>query len=172
MLNKLRPRIVVSRCLGFEPCRYDGAIVRGAKVQRLKACVEFLPVCPELEIGLGVPRSPIHIIVGKGRPHLVQPATGRDLTRRMESFCNRFLSRLKDVDGFILKSRSPSCGLSVSVQSPDSRTRAKGRGFFARAVLELFPEAVITDERCLLSPVRRKHFLTRVLASARSRTER
>jgi uncharacterized protein YbgA (DUF1722 family)/uncharacterized protein YbbK (DUF523 family) len=79
-------------------------------VEKLKPFVNFVPVCPEVETGLGVPRNPIRIVLAKGKRRLVQPATGLDLTEKMEKFADSFLSSLGEVDGFILKRGSPSSG--------------------------------------------------------------
>jgi len=79
-------------------------------VKALKPKVNFIPVCAEMEIGLGVPRDPIRIVSIKGEQRLVQPTTGQDVTDKMRDFSTHFLSSLPEIDGFILKYRSPSCG--------------------------------------------------------------
>ena len=90
MIEHPRPRVVASRCLGFAACRYNGDILAERFLDRLSEFVEFIPVCPEVEIGLGVPREPVRLVTqGKVR-HLVQPATGRDLTARMRRFSATF----------------------------------------------------------------------------------
>ncbi len=170
-----RPVVVVSRCLEFAPCRYNGLLISSPVVRRLKDFVDFIPVCPEVEIGLGVPRDPIRIIETKGQRRLFQPATGRDCTREMAKFADRFLDGLKEVDGFILKSRSPSCGIKdVKVYpGPDPKQSAltgKAAGFFGRAVLEKFPMLAVEDEGRLESLEIREHFLSRLWALADLRT--
>ena len=107
-----KPVLVISECLEFEPCRYDGARIRFDLVKALAPHVEYRPVCPEVQVGLGVPRDTIRLVASGDRNLLVQPVTGRDLTDDMEGFAARHLDGLDEVDGFILKSRSPSCGLS------------------------------------------------------------
>lgn len=69
------PGIVVSKCLGFAHCRYNGLIIASEFVDNLKPFVEFIPVCPEMEIGLGVPRDPVRIVAANQQMRLVQPAT-------------------------------------------------------------------------------------------------
>ena len=109
--NRVKPVVVVSQCLGFAAVRYNGAMLQDDFVRALGEHVRFVQVCPEVGIGLGVPRDPIRI-VGKGSERrLVQPATGRDVTAPMERFSRNFLESVEPVDGFILKSRSPSCGI-------------------------------------------------------------
>ncbi len=167
-----KPRVVVSKCLGFAPCRYNGEIVSDEVVSRLAEDVAFLPVCPEMEIGLGCPRDPIRIVVSGGERRLVQPATGRDLSGAMREFAKRFLDSVGEVDGFLLKARSPSCGISdVKVyDEPEGEAfRREGRGFFAEAVLERFAHLQIEDEERLRDDAACEGFLARVLAAAASR---
>ena len=165
------PVVVLSRCLGVEACRYNGKMIREDFIHQLSSYVKFRPVCPELEIGLGVPRDPIQIMAGDGGRTLVQPATGRDLTQSMTTFSQAFLKRLNDVDGFILKSRSPSCGIrDTRIHDTDQVTvLERGAGVFAAAVLERFPDAAVEDEKRLRNRIRREHFLTRLFALARLR---
>jgi uncharacterized protein YbbK (DUF523 family) len=141
---------VVSRCLLGERCRYDGEVIRSAAVVRLGASVELVPVCPEVEIGLGVSREPIDVVLVAGRHCLVERSTGRDLTARMERFCRRFLETVGEVDGFVLKARSPSCGVGDAVVL-DGKGEAVGStdGLFARAVRETFGALPVVNEEQL-----------------------
>lgn len=167
-----KPVVIVSKCLGFGRCRYDGRIIRDKFVDGLRGHVRFLPVCPEMEIGLGCPRPRIGIIETDGRRRLYQWATGRKLTARMHSFAKKFLRSAKPVDGFILKSRSPSCGLKdvkVFAGKESRLSRRTGTGFFARAVIERFRHQAIEDERGLRNARLRKHFLARVFVHAKLR---
>lgn len=170
-----KPRIVVSRCLGFAHCRYDGAIVPSVEVDALRPFVDFTPICPELEIGLGVPRDPIRIVAGDSGESLIQPSTGRDLTSAMSGFARSFLDSVADCEGFILKYRSPSCGIKeVKVfQSADAKMPARrGAGFFGGAVLSRFAGVPAEDEGRLLNFRIREHFLTRIFALAAFRQVR
>ncbi|SYZ72330.1 conserved hypothetical protein [Candidatus Zixiibacteriota bacterium] len=164
-----KPTVVVSHCLGFEAVRYNGAIINDDFVERLKGYVKFVTVCPEVEIGLGVPREPVRIVEIKGRRRLIQPATGLDLTEKMERFSEKFLKSLPEVDGFIMKSRSPSSGIKdVKIYSGKEKSPAigKGPGFFGGEILEMFPGTAIEDEGRLLNLRIREHFLTRIFALA------
>src|SRR5690348_16019590 len=115
-MDLVRPVIVVSQCLGFAAVRYNRAIIDAPFVQRLASAADIIEVCPEVGIGLGVPRRPIRMERGRGGIALVQPSTGRDITGDMHGYADSFLGSLGPVDGFILKARSPSCGTSgVSV---------------------------------------------------------
>jgi uncharacterized protein YbbK (DUF523 family) len=106
MAMKTKPIVVISKCITFSPVRWDGTIIASKFVEKLKPHVEFIPICPEIEVGLGVPRSPIRLVSRNGDIRLIQPSTGLDLTEKMEEFAERFLNSLDRVDGFILKSAS------------------------------------------------------------------
>jgi uncharacterized protein YbgA (DUF1722 family)/uncharacterized protein YbbK (DUF523 family) len=165
----------VSRCLGFEPVRYNGQIVRDDFVQKLAGLCDPVVVCPEVEIGLGVPRPPIRLVRGRGRGGtlaLVQPDTGRDVTDAMEAFASRFLDGVPAADGFVLKSRSPSCGIrDVKVYGSADQTAPLGKtaGAFGKRVVERFPAAAVEDEGRLNDDALRERFLTLLFALARLR---
>jgi uncharacterized protein YbgA (DUF1722 family)/uncharacterized protein YbbK (DUF523 family) len=144
------------------PVRYNGQKIRAPFVRSLAPHVELRPICPEVAIGLGVPRDPIRIVQVGEQKRLVQPSTGRDLTDSMERFADDFLGSLLEVDGFILKGRSPSCGIKdTKIHSgPDGPPVGKEAGFFGRAVLERFPHAAVEDEGRLTNLRLRHHFLT------------
>lgn len=167
-----KPVLVLSRCLELEPCRYNGERIPFDLVRELEPWVEYRPVCPEVEIGLGVPRDTIRLVAAGERTLLVQPATGRDVTDEMETFAGGFVSEAEGVDGFILKSRSPSCGLSgVKVyDGPESRvSRRSEPGVFAGAVLAGYGGLAVEDEGRLRNRRIREHFLTKLFALARLR---
>jgi uncharacterized protein YbgA (DUF1722 family)/uncharacterized protein YbbK (DUF523 family) len=172
VIEQPRPRVVISKCLGFEHCRYNGAIVVDRIVETLKPFLEPIPVCPEVEIGLGVPRPPIRRAEHEGRVCLFQPETKRDVTESMDTFADRFFSDLQDVDGFLLKYRSPSCGPSqVRIYHSIEPTAGhrKGAGAFAETAAERFPGLPIEDEGRLQSFELRGHWLTRLFTLARFR---
>lgn len=168
-----RPVLIVSRCLGFDPVRYNGQVIRDDFVRRLTEVCDPVVVCPEVEIGLGVPRPPIRLVREReGALALVQPDTGRDVTADMRDFAGRFLGGLASADGFLLKSRSPSCGVrdvKVYPFEDASAPVAKGSGLFGAAVLERFPGAAIEDEGRLHDGALRERFLTLLFALARLR---
>ncbi|HOU81176.1 MAG TPA: DUF1722 domain-containing protein [Methanoregulaceae archaeon] len=164
-----RPRLVVSRCIEFDPCRYDGSKIPSPVVDRLKAHADFIPVCPEVEIGLGIPRATVRIVRIEGVDHLIQPATGRDVTSDMISFAGQFLDNLPPVDGFILKGGSPTSGISnVKVYPSAEKSMAVERnaGFFAREVLKRFSYLPVEDELRLINARIRDHFLAGIFIHA------
>ncbi len=167
-----KPILVISECIEFEPCRYDGARIRFDLAKALAPHVEYRPVCPEVQVGLGVPRDTIRLVASGDRNLLVQPATGRDLTEDMEGFAAGHLDGLGEVDGFILKSRSPSCGLAQVKVFTGAESRGvvrRGAGVFAAAVLERYGDLAVEDEGRLRNHRIREHFLTKLFALARLR---
>ena len=168
-----KPIIVVSKCIEFADCRYNGLRISSELVRKLGPHVEFLPVCPEVEIGLGVPRNPIRIIRLNHDLRLLQPASSRDFTNEMRDFVDSFLDSVQEVDGFILKSRSPSCGIKdvkAYRGSEKAMPAAKAKGFFGGAVMERLPHLAIEDEGRLTNFSIREHFLTKLYTLGRFRT--
>jgi uncharacterized protein YbgA (DUF1722 family)/uncharacterized protein YbbK (DUF523 family) len=169
MAKHSRPVVVISRCIDFDSCRYNGAIIRASLREDLEPHVDFRPICPELEIGLGVPRDPVRLVRAGDDARMVQPSTGRDLTAAMEKFSRTWLGAAGAVDGFILKSRSPSCGIRDAKRFHSEAEDAgsdKGPGLFAARVLERYPYAAVEDEGRLNDPRLRDHFLTKLFALA------
>ena len=164
-----RPRLVLSQCLELDACRYDGTSVRAPVVRRLAAHVDLLPVCPEMVVGLGVPREPIRLVRSRGGTALIQPTTGRDLTEPMHDFASRYLTELPEVEGFLLKARSPSCGIHGVNVFPDKHAAlpsSRGAGRFAGAVLGRFPDHPVEHERRLTNPRLWDDFVTWLFALA------
>lgn len=160
-----KPNLVVSKCIEFESCRYNGLTIASPFIKKLKNYVNFIPVCPEVEIGLGIPRDPIRLVEINGKINLIQPSKDIDLTRDMEEFSMSFLNSLKDVDGFILKNKSPSCGVKavrVHTHPENSRPRADGIGLFANSVFKEFPYTPLEDEGRLKNLQIREDFLTAI----------
>lgn len=168
-----RPIIVISKCLGFAACRYDGQMISSSYVEAIKPFVDFIDVCPECEVGLGVPRDPV-IVVLDGDKRLIQPSTNMDLTEKINEFADSYLEKLDDFDGFILKSKSPSCGIgttkafsgvNIDIESAGIVSRTEN-GFFADAVLKEYPHLPVVDELGMSDAMARDHFLTRIFALA------
>lgn len=170
-----KPILVVSKCLGFEACRYNGETIPFPFLQKLEKYVEFRPVCPEVEIGLGIPRKPIRIVEVDGERHLYQPATGKDFVEPMQQFVSTFLDSITEVDGFLLKNRSPSCGpgdVKIYPGFENISGTFRGSGFFGGAVQERFPGIPVEDEGRFRNFTIREHFLTSIFALARFREAR
>jgi uncharacterized protein YbbK (DUF523 family) len=154
----MKPRIGVSACLLGEKVRYDGAGKRQPWAEDAFAGrVEWLPVCPEVELGLGVPRETVQLEVAGG-VRLMTTETRRDLTSAMREWAAECVERLTaaGLDGYVFKARSPSCGLGSTPVAGVGWTRD---GLFAEAVRKRFPELPLTDEETLRDPLERERFL-------------
>ncbi len=163
------PRLVISKCIEFESCRYNGQIISSDFVKKLKENVDFIPVCPEVEIHLGIPRDPIRLVEIDGKVNLIQPSTDKNLTSDMENFSKSFLKSLSDVDGFILKNKSPSCGVKAVRIYPypeNSRPKNDGKGLFASSVYKNCPFTPVEDEGRLRNLQIREDFLTSIYTLA------
>ena len=166
-------RLGVSACLLGEAVRYDGGHKRDAFLtDTLAPFVEWVPVCPELELGLGVPRDTLRLVGDGAAPRLVVERTGEDLTTGMQRFARARLDQLAALalDGYVLKRASPSCGLfRVRVYGRAGVPGASGRGIFAAALVERFPALPVEEEGRLNDPAIRENFIERVFAMARWR---
>lgn len=168
-----RVRIVISRCLLGERTRYDGDVrPEPALVGFLAKHCELVPVCPEVECGLPVPREPMRLVDEPLFPRLLGGESGADLTFRLLGFACGWLDGLAGLGahGAVLKARSPSCAVRpIPVFDRRGRTIAQGQGLFARAFCERFPLAPVADEDLLDSDRARQEFLARALRSAQAR---
>jgi uncharacterized protein YbbK (DUF523 family)/uncharacterized protein YbgA (DUF1722 family) len=158
----------VSACLLGEEVRYDGAHKLDAFVSgKLARLVELRPVCPEVDIGLGIPREPIRLETSGNGTRLVATESGKDLTAAMEDYASTKVRELhaEAICGYVLKSRSPSCGLgSAPIAGAEN-----GDGLFAAALRRLCDQLPIAEETGLGEPGDRELFLARVLAYRRLR---
>lgn len=159
-------KLGISSCLAGEKVRYDG----GHRWDRfltdtLGRDLEFVQVCPEAECGLGVPREPMRLVGGSEAPRLLTARTGQELTERLLTWTGRKLQELvsEELAGFILKSKSPSCGPArVKVYNDQGRIAGRGAGLFARAFMEHFPLLPVADEASLYDPEIRENFIERL----------
>ena len=164
-----RFRIGISSCLLGEKVRYDG----GDKLDRflvdtLGKYVQHVPVCPEVECGLTVPREPMQLEGDPSSPRLVTINTHIDHTGRMLSWAGRRLAQLEgeDISGFIFKSRSPSCGVRDALVYPGGAPATTGAGLFVRALMERFPQLPVEDEERLHDPEIYEDFMKRAFAAS------
>lgn len=171
-VKDLRPRILVSNCLEHGATRYDGSMISNPFVKRLKAYVDFIPVCPEVAIGLPVPREAIRIVVREDEEYLVHSMTGGDVSEAMRGYTDGVVAKLLEapLHGAILKSRSPSCGIKDVKRYKDigraPTAGGKTRGFFGGAVMDAFVGMAIEDEGRLTNFNIREQFLTRIYTMA------
>ena len=163
-------RVGISACLLGENVRYDGGHALDSFLRdTLGKHVEYVPVCPEVECGFGIPREKLQLMGDPNKPRLVVISTGEDYTERLEAWARRRAGELKreNLCGFIFKSNSPSCGMvSVKVFDRSGSSRKVGVGIFARILRERFPLIPVEEEGRLRNPVVRKNFLDLVFTAA------
>jgi uncharacterized protein YbbK (DUF523 family) len=166
--------IGVSSCLLGQPVRYDGDHRRDAfVVEELGACFELLPICPEVAIGMGVPRPPIRLILEADGIH----ARGvddpdLDVTARLTTFARRTLPGLARLCGYVFKAGSPSCGIDSATLLVPGQPPRLASGLFAAALQAAFPHLPVEQEDRLRDPVLRDGFLERVYACRRRQAAR
>ena len=162
------PRLGISRCLLGEEVRYDG----GHKRERfltdtLGRFVEWIPICPEVEAGLGTPREAMRLVGTPETPRLLTIKTHIDHTNTITRFSSHKIHELQHLklDGYVFKKDSPSCGIKqVRVYQHGSSPSRKGIGVFAQAFQESFPLIPIEDEGRLNDSGIRENFIERMFA--------
>ncbi len=166
-----RLRVGVSACLLGEAVRFDGGHKRDEFLTTvLGPHVEWVPVCPEVEVGMGTPRETLRLVDKGGATHMVTTRTGVDYSARMNGWASGRLAQLgrEDLDGYVLKRGSPSCGMErVKVYGEAGMAVRTGRGLFADALLARFPLLPIEEEGRLTDPVLRENFIERLFAYRR-----
>lgn len=168
-----RIRLGISSCLLGNKVRYDG----GHKLDHFLAetlgkYVDYVPVCPEVEIGLPVPREALRLTGDPLAPRLMTNRSGEDVTERMQTWAKDRLTGLEkeDLCGFIFKSGSPSSGMErVRIYDSGGVPQKIGIGIFARAFMERFPSLPVEDEGRLNDPDLRENFIERIFAFRRWR---
>jgi len=170
----MTPRVPVgvSACLIGQPVRYDGGHKRDdTLIDRLGAFVRFVPVCPEVELGLGTPRETLRL-VRRGDENRLIMANGEDHTAAMRAYARQRVEELAgdELCGYVLKRRSPSCGLSdLAVYDDEAIVARDGRGLFADALVTRWPNLPVVEEHQLADEAELEHFVERVEALARWR---
>ena len=167
-------RIGVSSCLLGSAVRWDGGHKRDAfLVDQLGPFVEWVPVCPEVEIGMGVPRETIRLVERAGELRLVAERSGVDHGDAMRAWARRRLRELAalELSGYVLKQDSPSCGLErVPVWSAGGTPERRGRGLFAQALLRACESLPVEEEGRLRDARLRENWIERVFAYHRLRS--
>jgi uncharacterized protein YbgA (DUF1722 family)/uncharacterized protein YbbK (DUF523 family) len=164
-------RIGVSSCLLGNQVRFDGGHKRNEFVTDVFGqFVEFVPVCPEVEIGMGTPRESIALRRQDGELRLLGNRSGADFTAKMKSYADKRTRALgaEDLSGYILKKDSPSCGMErVRVYAENGMPSRDGVGMFAAALLRRYPNLPVEEEGRLSDPKLRENFVERVFAYRR-----
>jgi len=164
-------KLGISSCLLGNKVRYDG----GHKLDHfltdtLNRYVEWVPVCPEVECGLPIPREAMRLVGDPEHPRLITIRTRVDLSARMAAWAKKKVAELEQQDlcGFVFKSRSPSSGMrGVKIYTEAGMPNATGSGLFARAFMNRFPHLPVEDEGRLHDPGLRENFIERVFVYQR-----
>lgn len=164
-------RLGISRCLLGDEVRFDGGHRRDSFLTEvLGRYVEWVPVCPEVEAGLGTPRDMMRLVGDPLHPRLVTIESGIDHTKALTTMSVQRIKELKrlDLSGYVFKKNSPSCGIEqVRIYNERGKQRGKGIGLFARAFIEQFPLIPVEEEGRLYDPTVRENFIERIFAYRR-----
>ncbi len=173
---KEKIKIGVSSCLIGEKVRWNGDHKQDRYVREvLEQYFEYLPVCPEVEVGMGVPRETVALYGELKNPKMLGRKSRIDWTGKMNRFVKGRIKQLNhdDLCGFIFKSKSPSCGLGrIPVYSETETGKARhGAGMFAKAFTNAFPLTPVEDEGRLHDPRIKENFIVRVFSFSRLKNE-
>ena len=159
-------KLGVSSCLLGESVRYNGEHKRDSTViDLLGQQFEAVPVCPEVELGMGVPREPVRLVANDASSErMVGSESGKDWTQAMVDFNSIKLEALRqqNLSGFIFKNRSPSCGPG-NVPLHHEQEKSSTVGLFAHALMQYFPSLPVIDEEALQDEIVRQDFVARVI---------
>jgi len=168
---QLKPKIGISACLLGEKVRFDGGHKRDRFLTDLFGkFVDWVPVCPEMEVGMGVPRETVRLVGEPSHAKMIAEKSGRDWTAEMQKFSVKRISQLsgQELSGYIFKKSSPSCGMErVKLYSHGAPPSRLGRGLFAAAVMERLPLLPVEEEGRLNDLALRENFIERVFAYRR-----
>lgn len=164
----LKPRLGISACLLGKKVRYDGGDKKDYFLtDTFGRHVEWVPVCPEVEIGMGIPREAVRLVGDPAKPRMIAERSGTDWTAQFNSFATRRAQALTvlGLAGYIFKKNSPSCGIErVRVYNPKGVPTRQGRGLFAAATMKELPLLPVEEEGRLNDPGLRANFVERVFA--------
>ena len=166
-------KIGASTCLLGEKVGYDGNHSHDRYLtQTLSLFVDYVPVCPEVECGMPIPRESVRLVGDPAAPRLVTRNTQEDKTKMMTDWIPGKLAALEkeNLCGFIFKSKSPSSGLyRIRVYGDDGKVRKTGTGMFAKAFCEHFPRIPVEEAGRLNDPQLRENFIEKIFALRRWR---
>jgi uncharacterized protein YbgA (DUF1722 family)/uncharacterized protein YbbK (DUF523 family) len=165
-------RVGASQCLLGDPVRFDTGHKRDPFLTDILAeFFRWVPVCPEVELGMGIPRPPVRLVHTPTGEQMLQPKTGKDFTRDMTHFCRKRINALRELDlcGYVLKKGSPSCGMERVKVYPleGGQPRKDGVGLFAAELKRQLPLLPLEEEGRLHDPVLRENFIERIFAYRR-----
>jgi uncharacterized protein YbbK (DUF523 family) len=163
-----KPLIGVSRCLLGDAVRYDGQSKTNQIIlEQLEPLFEFVPVCPEVEAGLSIPRPAVQLTGSIENPQLIgRDDVSIDVTDIMHRYCQSKPAELAQLAGFIFKSRSPSCGLNSTPVFVDGRcVTENSRGVFARRLCAAFPDLPVIEDSALDDTALLEDFIRRTMSA-------
>jgi len=166
-------RLGVSSCLLGEKVRFDGGHKHDRFLtQTLGRYVEYVPVCPEVEVGLPTPRETLRLVGEPDAQRLVFSKSGEDITERMQNWARKRVVELEkeELSGFVFKSKSPSSGMArVKLYDKNGSPNTQGVGLFARAFMEHFPLLPVEEDGRLHDPKLRENFIDIIVTLQRRR---
>ena len=159
-----RPKLGISSCLLGEKVRYDGDHKRNTFIiEQLSRQFEFVPICPEVAIGMGIPRPPMHLVDCDGDIRALDIANpDKDMTQSLSDYAIEISQQLASLSGYIFKSKSPSCGITGVKVWNGRDYELRGQGIFARAVMQALPGLPLIDEQQLADEFLREQFFKNV----------
>jgi len=176
----IKPNVIISKCLEHGHCRFDGAMISSQVVKDMMDYVNFIPLCPEMAIGLSSPRESIRLIAVENENHLIGNKTNIDYTKDMKAYVKKITDTYQSEsnelvpDGFILKSRSPSCGLKdVKLYKTVGKApclNKSSKGIFGGGMMEAFTGLLLEDEGRLTNYDIREQFYIGIFTKAEYRT--
>ena len=165
MVEKNSIRVAISSCLLGQKVRYDGDHKYDTIIcEELGKVFELIPVCPEVAIGLGIPRPPIQLVDINNTVHALRiDDPSFDVSEPLSAYGKQIAAELDDISGYIFKARSPSCGINstpIYVEGALSRT---GAGLFAEQIIKIHPELPVAEETALHTRAQRNVFQQKII---------
>ncbi|MDA3845326.1 MAG: DUF523 and DUF1722 domain-containing protein [Vallitaleaceae bacterium] len=171
----IKPNVIISKCLEHGHCRFDGSMISSQVVKDMMAYVNFIPICPEMAIGLSSPRDSLRLIDAHGEHFLIGNKTAVDYTVEMKAYVKEIADAYQGEtpDGFLLKSRSPSCGVkdvkSYKVLGKAPCINKSSKGIFGGGMMEAFGDLILEDEARMMNFDIREHFYIGIFTKAEFR---
>ena len=163
-----KPRLGISACLLGEKVRYDGGDKKDQfLIKTFGDHIDWVPVCPEVEMGMGIPREAVRLVGDPVKPSMIAERSGKDWTPQFNAFAAKRAQALMELDlaGYIFKKNSPTCGVEeVRVYNTKGVPARHGRGLFAAAVMRTLPLLPVEEEGRLNDRALRENFVERVFA--------
>ena len=167
-LANTKPKVGISACLLGQQVRFDGGHKRDLFLTDLFGkFVDWVAICPEVEVGMGVPRETVRLIGAPAHPRMIAEKSGKDWTAAMHRFAAKRVRDIvdKQLSGYVFKKNSPSCGVErVRVYNANGMAERQGRGLFAAALMNQCPLLPVEEEGRLNDQKLRENFIERVFA--------